>query len=170
MIELAQEKPRFGYRRLLVLIRVLGVVGTFTRECLALEVDTSFASRRVTRVLDEVILAARTPAASAHGQRQRTDLAAFPKPVQNANVERFNGKLRDECLSRLGRGSGLTCRPTSVPRLTVGAARTLVKDPGGRRPPRPNARQNCRSSITSIRRSPRSHLLMNDCVSPKRST
>ena len=34
-------------------IRVLSVVDAFTRECLALEVDTSFASRRVTRVLDE---------------------------------------------------------------------------------------------------------------------
>jgi hypothetical protein len=36
-------------------IRVLTVVDAYTRECLALEVDTSFASRRVTRVLDSVI-------------------------------------------------------------------------------------------------------------------
>jgi len=36
-------------------IRVLIVVDAYTRECLALEVDTSFASRRVTRVLDEII-------------------------------------------------------------------------------------------------------------------
>src|SRR5512135_1108817 len=36
-------------------IRVLSVVDAYTRECLALEVDTSFASRRVTRVLDELI-------------------------------------------------------------------------------------------------------------------
>jgi putative transposase len=36
-------------------IRVLSVVDTHTRECFALEVDTGFASRRVTRVLDEVI-------------------------------------------------------------------------------------------------------------------
>ena len=34
--------------------RVLSVVDAYTRECLALEVDTSFASRRVTRVLDEI--------------------------------------------------------------------------------------------------------------------
>jgi hypothetical protein len=34
-------------------------VDAFTRECLALEVDTGFASRRVTRVLDEVIARAR---------------------------------------------------------------------------------------------------------------
>jgi hypothetical protein len=33
-------------------IRMLSVVDAYTRECPALEVDTSFASRRVTRVLD----------------------------------------------------------------------------------------------------------------------
>jgi transposase InsO family protein len=32
-------------------VRVLSVVDNFTRECLALEVDTSFASQRVTRIL-----------------------------------------------------------------------------------------------------------------------
>jgi putative transposase len=36
-------------------IRVLSVVDTYTRECLALEVDTSFASRRVTRVLEQIV-------------------------------------------------------------------------------------------------------------------
>jgi putative transposase len=36
-------------------IRILSVVDACTRECLALEVDTSFASRRVTRVLDALI-------------------------------------------------------------------------------------------------------------------
>lgn len=36
-------------------IRVLSVVDANTRECLALEVDTNFASRRVTRVLDAII-------------------------------------------------------------------------------------------------------------------
>ena len=34
---------------------MLSVVDAYTRECLALEVDTSFDSRRVTRVLDEII-------------------------------------------------------------------------------------------------------------------
>ena len=37
-------------------IRVLSVVDAYTRECLALEVDTSFACRRVTRVLDGIIV------------------------------------------------------------------------------------------------------------------
>jgi putative transposase len=36
-------------------IRVLSVVDAYTRDCLALEVDTSFASRRVTRVLDAIV-------------------------------------------------------------------------------------------------------------------
>jgi putative transposase len=36
-------------------IRVLSVVDAYTRKCLALEVDTSFASRRVTRVLDAIV-------------------------------------------------------------------------------------------------------------------
>jgi putative transposase len=36
-------------------LRVLSIVDTFTRECLALEVDTCLPSRRVTRTLDRVI-------------------------------------------------------------------------------------------------------------------
>ena len=36
-------------------IRVLNVVDAYTRECLAMEVDTSFAGLRVTRVLDQII-------------------------------------------------------------------------------------------------------------------
>jgi transposase InsO family protein len=35
--------------------RVLGVIDRFTRKCLALEVATSFPSRRVTRVLERAI-------------------------------------------------------------------------------------------------------------------
>jgi len=37
-------------------IRMLSVVEAYPRECLAQEVDTSFASRRVTHVLDQVIV------------------------------------------------------------------------------------------------------------------
>ena len=46
-------------------IRVLSVVDAYTRECLALEVDTSFASRRVTRAL-EAIVAERGQAGGPH--------------------------------------------------------------------------------------------------------
>jgi putative transposase len=178
LVELAREKPRFGYRRLHVLlgrsgehvnhkrvhrvyraaglmirrkerkhcvregkpllartaanqewaldfvhdavecgraIRVLGLVDAYTRACLALEVDTSFASRRVTRVLDAIV--------AGRGQPQRIRCDNGPeltsrhflewcverkiellhiqpgKPTQNARVESFNGRLREECLS-----------------------------------------------------------------------
>ena len=36
-------------------IRVLSIVDAFTRRCVALEADTSFASRRVTRVLEKAM-------------------------------------------------------------------------------------------------------------------
>ena len=178
LLELAREKPRFGYRRLHVLlrrsgehvnhkrvhrvyrdaglmirrkkrkhcvregkpllartsanqewaldfvhdavecgrtIRVLSVVDVYTRECLALEVDTSFASRRVTRVLDAIIAERGQPQAircdngpeltSRHFlawcvERQIELIHIQPgKPTQNARVESFNGRLRDECLN-----------------------------------------------------------------------
>src|SRR5712691_10448314 len=177
LVELAREKPRFGYRRLHVLlgragehvnhkrvhrvyreaglmirrkkrkhcvrvgqplqartaanqewaldfvhdavecgraIRVLSVVDAYTRECLALEVDTSFASRRVTRVLDAIIAQRGMARAircdngpeftSRHFlawavERQIELIHIQPgKPTQNARVESFHGRLREECL------------------------------------------------------------------------
>ncbi len=96
-------------------IRVLSVVDAYTRECLALEVDTSFASRRVTRVLDAIVVERGEPMAircdngpeltSRHFlawcvERKIELLHIQPgKPTQNARVESFNGRLRDECLT-----------------------------------------------------------------------
>ena len=140
LVELARERPRFGYRRLHVLlrrrgevvnhkrvhrvyreaglsirrkkrrqsarmgrplqictganqewaldfvhdavacgraIRVLSVVDAYTRECLALEADTSFASRRVTRVLDEIIRRARSARKNTLRQWARTNQSSF---------------------------------------------------------------------------------------------
>jgi putative transposase len=178
LVELAREKPRFGYRRLQVLlrrsgeqvnhkrlhrvyreaglairrkkrkhcvregtplvvrtaanqewaldfvhdavecgrtIRVLSVVDACTRECLALEVDTSFASRRVTRVLEAIIAERGQPQSircdngpeltSRHFlgwcvERQIELVHIQPgKPTKNARVESFNGRLREECLN-----------------------------------------------------------------------
>jgi putative transposase len=178
LVELAREKPRFGYRRLHVLlgrsgehvnhkrvhrvyreaglmlrrkkrkhcvregrpllvrtsanqewaldfvhdavecgrvIRVLSVVDAYTRECLALEVDTSFASRRVTRLLEARIAERGRPQAircdngpeftSRHflawAVERGIELIHIQpgKPTQNARVESFNGRLRDECLT-----------------------------------------------------------------------
>jgi putative transposase len=177
LVELAREKPRFGYRRLHVLlgkagervnlkrlhrvyreaglalrrkrrkhcvragqpliertaanqewaldfvhdvvecgrkIRMLSVEDAYTRECLALEVDTSFASRRVTRVLEEIIAQRGLPQTircdngpeltSRHFlawclERRIEPLYIPPgKPTQNGRLESFHGRLRDECL------------------------------------------------------------------------
>jgi putative transposase len=95
--------------------RVLSVLDGFTRECLALEVDTSMGSQRVTRVLDRIIQQRGSPLAirSDNGPeltsrhylawsiKRKVDLIHIQpgKPVQNAQVESFNGRLRDECLN-----------------------------------------------------------------------
>jgi putative transposase len=94
-------------------IRVLGV-DAYTRECLALEVDTSFASRRATRVLDTIVAERGQPLAircdngpeltSRHFLAWCAELQIElvhiqpSKPTQNAHIESFDGRLREECL------------------------------------------------------------------------
>jgi len=101
--------------------RVLSVIDVYTRECLALEVDTSFASRRVTRELERIVAERGVPEAircdngpeftSRHflawGIERKIDLVHIEpgRPVQNAYVESFHGKLRDECLNASWFGS-----------------------------------------------------------------
>lgn len=96
-------------------VRVLSVVDTFSRECLALETDTSFASERVTRILEGVMEQRGCPQAlrmdngpeltSRHflawcTERKITMNHIQPgKPMQNGHVESFQGRLRDECLN-----------------------------------------------------------------------
>jgi putative transposase len=95
-------------------IRVLTVVDAYTRECLALEVDTSLPSRRVTRVLEQIVTERGLPQSircdngpeltSRHFlawciERKIELIHIQPgKPMQNGRIESFNGKLRDECL------------------------------------------------------------------------
>jgi putative transposase len=96
-------------------IRVLTVEDEYTRESLALPVDTSFASRRVTRELERILAEREKPLAircdngpeftSRHFlawcvEKQIALVHIQPgKPQQNGYVESFNGKLRDECLN-----------------------------------------------------------------------
>jgi putative transposase len=96
-------------------IRVLTVVDAFTRECLALEVDTSFASPRVTRTLDAAINRRGRPRrircdngpelTSRHFLAWCLERGIEPahiqpgRPMQNGRVESFNGRLRDEFLN-----------------------------------------------------------------------
>jgi putative transposase len=94
--------------------RILCIVDDFSRECLAVVVDTSLSGVRVVRELDRLILERTTPATivSDNGT-ELTSIAvlrwAAPrvawhyiqpgKPVQNAFIESFNSRLRDECLN-----------------------------------------------------------------------
>ncbi|AGH48490.1 transposase [Sphingomonas sp. MM-1] len=96
-------------------IRILAVVDDFTRENLALVVDTSLSGARVARELDAIIAVRGKPLmiVSDNGT-ELTSLAilrwaqdrgiewhyiAPGKPQQNGYVESFNGRLRDECLN-----------------------------------------------------------------------
>ena len=95
--------------------RILAVVDDFTRECLCLTADTSISGVRVARELDAIILARGLPASivSDNGT-ELTSMAMLKwsqdrrvgwhyiapgKPTQNAFVESFNGRLRDELLN-----------------------------------------------------------------------
>ena len=96
-------------------IRILAVVDDFTRECLALVADTSLSGLRTARELDAVVTARGKPASivSDNGTEltsmailnwcQETGVAwhyiAPGKPTQNAFIESFNGRLRDELLN-----------------------------------------------------------------------
>ena len=96
-------------------VRVLSIVDNFTRECLALETDTSFASQRVTRVLDDIIAQRGVPKALRLDNGPELTSRHFlawcverkiamnhiqpGKPMQNGHIESFNGRFRDECLN-----------------------------------------------------------------------
>lgn len=95
--------------------RVLGVVDDFTRECLALVVDTSLSGLRVGRELDRLVALRGAPAmiVSDNGTELTSNAMlrwqaktgvlwhyiAPGKPQQNGFVESFNGRFRDECLN-----------------------------------------------------------------------
>ena len=95
--------------------RVLTVVDDLSRECPALEVDHSLPGQRVTKVLDRIAMTRGLPEVITvdNGPEfisKALDLWAYQnsvklrfiqpgKPVQNAYIESFNGKFRDECLN-----------------------------------------------------------------------
>ncbi len=95
--------------------RTLSVLDVYTREALALEVDTSMGSRRVTRVLEQILVERGKPTVircdngpeftSRHFlawclEREIELVHIEPgKPVQNPHVESFHGRLREECLN-----------------------------------------------------------------------
>ena len=96
-------------------IRILTLVDDYTRECPAIEVDTCLGGLRVRRVLDRVAQQRGLPEAIvldngpefrsraligwSEERGVRLEYIQPGKPVQNAYVESFNGRLRDECLN-----------------------------------------------------------------------
>lgn len=96
--------------------RVLNVVDDCTRESVAMEVDASLGGERVARVLDEAGRARGLPAVLvvdngpeftsraldrwAYERGVRIHFIRPGKPVENAYVESFNGRFRDECLNQ----------------------------------------------------------------------
>ena len=96
-------------------IRMLTVVDDCTRECPAIEVDTSLGGWRVRRVLDRIASERGVPeaivldngpefrgralAAWSEERGVRLEFIQPGKPAQNAFAESFNGRLRDECLN-----------------------------------------------------------------------
>lgn len=96
--------------------RTLSLVDVHSRECLALEVDTSLPGERVVRVLERlretrglprIIQVDNGPEFTGHKLDQwayhhqvKLHFIEVGKPVQNAYIESFNGKFRDECLNQ----------------------------------------------------------------------
>lgn len=96
-------------------LRTFTLIDGYTKECLAIEVNTGISSRQVTRVLERVIEQRGAPGhiRCDNGpeftslyfvewckQRGINVVHIQPgKPVQNGHVESFNGRFRDECLN-----------------------------------------------------------------------
>ena len=95
--------------------KVLAVVDEYTRKCFRIEVDTSINGVRVARVLTEIAQMEGLPEiividngpefisnaldAWAYQRGVKLTFIRPGKPVENAYIESFNGRFRDECLN-----------------------------------------------------------------------
>ena len=167
-------------------LRILAVVDDDTRECLALVADTSISGIRVARELDKIVAVRGRPggiisdngteltstAILAWSDRQKVawHYIAPGKPVQNAFIESFNGRLRDELLNetlfrslshapwRSIAGVGTTMPSVRI-RASVGRRHWPLRQPGSAR-----ARNGTRCSRdlrasrpVRLRRTPKTH-------------
>src|SRR6266540_3134784 len=96
--------------------RALTIVDTCTRECPAIEVDVGLGADRVVAVLERLRVTRGLPEritldngpefqsraldSWAHYRGVKLDFIRPGKPVENAYIESFNGRLRDECLNQ----------------------------------------------------------------------
>lgn len=101
----------YGGRR----FRAFTIVDTFTRECPWIEVGSSLTSHRIIRVLNMLKEIKGLPKAIvldngpeftskaldnwAYKNGVKLDFIRPGRPVENAYIESFNGKFRDECLN-----------------------------------------------------------------------
>ena len=95
--------------------RAFTLVDDYTRECPVIEVDRHLPSARVIEVLERLVCERGRPHAivcdngpeftcrmfDAWAYRQRIQVLYIRpgKPIENAFIESFNGRLRDECLA-----------------------------------------------------------------------
>jgi putative transposase len=96
-------------------IRLLTLVDNFTRESLAIEVDTHLGGHRVVEVLQQISMERSLPKTIrldngpefiskildqwAYLNGVELDFSRPGKPTDNAFIEAFNGRLREECLN-----------------------------------------------------------------------
>lgn len=96
--------------------RCLTIVDDFSRECPGLYADTSITGASVAEILDRLAKTRGLPSGLrtdngpefagtvldqwAHDRGIQLDFIEPGKPVQNAYIESFNGRLRDECLNQ----------------------------------------------------------------------
>jgi putative transposase len=96
-------------------LRAFTLVDDFTRECPLIEVDTALSAPRLCRVLDALALTRPLPRALvcdngpeftsavldqwAHRRGIALHFIRPGKPIENAYIESFNGRFRDECLN-----------------------------------------------------------------------
>jgi putative transposase len=96
-------------------IRALAVIDNHTRESLAIEVDQGIAGDQVVRVINRIVANRGAPRSIrvdngpefvsraldqwAYLHQVTLDFSRPGKPTDNAVVESFNGRLRDQCLN-----------------------------------------------------------------------
>jgi putative transposase len=96
-------------------LRALTVIDEFSRECLAIEVGASLTGERVSQVLQRLCELRAVPTIVrsdngpeirgrvmdewAYGWGVRLQFIEPGKPIQNAFIESFNSRLREECLN-----------------------------------------------------------------------
>jgi putative transposase len=96
--------------------RVLTVLDVYTRECLAIRVEPRFSSEQVAKVLEGSAYLRGVPQALrmdngpeftgrmldlwAYFNGVTPDFSEPGKPTDNAFIESFNGRFREECLNQ----------------------------------------------------------------------